>query len=51
MHTKNDVSGMAIDIPEKSHKQLKALSAILGKSMREVVLESTEDYLRTVKLN
>lgn len=50
MPVKNDVSRMTIDIPKKNHKQLKALSAILGKSMREIVLESIEDYLHRIKL-
>jgi len=50
MNVKNDVSRMTIDIPKKSHKQLKALSAILGKSMRELVLESIENYIHRVKL-
>lgn len=50
MNVKKDISRMTIDIPKKSHKQLKALSAVLGKSMREIVLESIEDYLHTVKL-
>jgi hypothetical protein len=50
MNLKTDVSRMTIDIPKKNHKQLKALSAILGKSMQEIVLESIEDYLHTVKL-
>jgi predicted DNA-binding protein len=50
MSVRTDVSRMTIDIPKKSHKQLKALSAILGKSMREMVIESIEDYLHSVKL-
>lgn len=48
---KNEMSRMTIDIPKESHKQLKAVSAVLGKSMREVVLESIEDYLQNVKLS
>lgn len=50
MSVRTDVSRMTIDIPKKSHKQLKALSAILGKSMREMVIESIEDYLHSVRL-
>jgi antitoxin component of RelBE/YafQ-DinJ toxin-antitoxin module len=50
MRTKNEVSRMTIDIPSKSHKQLKAVSVILGKSMREMVIESIDDYLHSVKL-
>jgi len=28
---------MTIDVPEEDHKRLKALAAILGKSMREII--------------
>ena len=50
IRTNEDVSRMTIDIPKKSHKQLKTLSALLGKSMREIVVESIEDYLHTAKV-
>ena len=50
MRLKSDISRMTIDIPQKSHKQLKTLSAVLGKSIREIVTESIEDYLHRVKL-
>ena len=50
MSVRTDVSRMTIDIPKKSHKQLKALSVVLGKSMREIVIESIEDYLHSIKL-
>ncbi|MFA6535087.1 MAG: hypothetical protein WCS92_02445 [Candidatus Babeliales bacterium] len=50
MSLKNDTSRMTIDIPKASHKQLKTLSAVLGKSIREIVTESIEDYLHHVKL-
>lgn len=50
MNLKNDVSRMTIDIPKKSHKQLKALSAILGKSMRHLVLESIDEYIDNIKV-
>lgn len=49
-NVKNEMSRMTIDIPKESNKQLKAVSAVLGESMREVVLESIEDYLQNVKL-
>lgn len=29
---------MTIDVPEEDHKRLKALAALLGKSMREIVI-------------
>ncbi len=39
MSEKYQLSRMTIDIPIGDHKRLKALSAILGKSMREIVAE------------
>lgn len=50
MQDKNELSRMTIDIPQKDHRQLKALSAVLGKSMRQMVIESIEDYLHSVKI-
>lgn len=39
MYAKNYLSRMTIDIPIEDHKRLKALAAVLGKSMREIVAE------------
>lgn len=39
MAAKNHLSRMTIDIPEEDHKRLKALAAVLGKSMREIIIE------------
>ncbi len=39
MATKSHISRMTIDMPEEDHKRLKTLAAILGKSMREIVVE------------
>lgn len=50
MNVRDDVSRMTIDIPKRSHKQLKALSAVLGKSMRELVVKLIDDYLQSAKL-
>lgn len=52
MNIKNneDVSRMTIDIPKNDHKKLKTLSVILGKSMREIVIESIEGYLKNAKV-
>lgn len=47
MNTKSNLSRITIDIPSESHKRLKALAAVLGKSMREIVLESIEKYVHT----
>jgi len=40
-----DISRITIDLPAASHKRLKALAAVLGKSMREIVIESIEEHL------
>ena len=45
MATKNDLSRITIDISRDDHKRLKAISAVLGKSMRVVVIEALEEYL------
>ena len=39
MSAKSDLFRMTIDIPAEDHKRLKALAAILGKSMREIVAD------------
>lgn len=36
---------MTIDLPQETHKRLKALAALRGKSMREIVEEFIEDHL------
>lgn len=45
MMAKNHMSRMTIDIPEEDHKRLKALAAVLGKSMREIVNEWIHEHL------
>jgi len=45
MNTKGELSRITLDIPKVDHKRLKALAAILGKSMREIVIESIEERL------
>lgn len=47
MSTKS-LSRITIDIPEVDHKKLKAVAAMLGKSMRELVIESIEERLSKV---
>lgn len=39
---KNDLSRIIIEIPKEQHRRLKSRAAILGKSMREVILEALE---------
>ncbi len=36
---------MTIDIPIEDHKRLKALAAVLGKSMREIVIDWMHENL------
>lgn len=45
MTTKSHMSRMTIDIPEEDHKRLKALAAVLGKSMREILIEWMHEHL------
>lgn len=45
MSGKNHMSRMTIDMPEEDHKRLKALAAVLGKSMREIVIEWIHGHL------
>jgi len=42
MDTKGNLSRITIDIPATDHKKLKARAALLGKSMREIILEALE---------
>jgi predicted DNA-binding protein len=42
MLKQSDMSRMTIDLPVEDHQKLKAVAAVLGKSMREVVLEAVE---------
>ena len=45
MAAKNNLSRMTIDISEEDHKRLKALAAVLGKSMRKIVIEWIQEHL------
>ena len=45
MSSKGDLSRITIDIKRVDHKRLKALAAVLGKSMRELVSDSIQDLL------
>lgn len=42
MSTKNNISRIIIEISKEHHRRLKARAAVLGKSMRELVLEALE---------
>jgi hypothetical protein len=45
MSAKSHLSRMTLDIPEEDHKRLKALAAVLGKSMRELVINWIHEHL------
>lgn len=45
MSTKGELSRITIDLPKESHKKLKAMAAVLGKSMREVVVDMLDEHL------
>jgi ribosomal 50S subunit-associated protein YjgA (DUF615 family) len=50
MDGKRELSRITIDISTANHKRLKALAAILGKSMRDIVVDSIEEHLHKVKI-
>lgn len=45
MSTKNELSRITIDISSVLHKKLKALAAVQGRSMREVIVELIDENL------
>ena len=45
MNERGDLSRITIDIPKMDHRRLKAMAAVLGKSMRELVIESIKEHL------
>lgn len=46
MKEKTILSRMTIDISEEEHKQFKAIAAVLGKSMRELVIDSIQKQIK-----
>lgn len=50
MNGRKDVSRITIDIPLADHRRLKALAAILGKSMRDIVVDSIEEHLHRINV-
>lgn len=50
MNEKKEISRITIDIPLKDHRKLKALAALLGKSMRDIVIDSIEEHLQKIKV-
>jgi ribosomal 50S subunit-associated protein YjgA (DUF615 family) len=48
---KKELSRITIDMPIADHKRLKAVAAILGKSMRDIVMDAIKDYLDKIKIS
>lgn len=46
MNNKKEMSRITIDIPKKEHKQFKAFAASIGKTMRELLVESIQEHLK-----
>ena len=44
------LSRMTLDIPQEDHKRLKALAAILGKSMKELVSHWIHEHLYSTNM-
>lgn len=49
MTQKNDFARITVDLPLNLQKKLKAVAALQGKSMREVVIQSVEKELKRTK--
>jgi hypothetical protein len=47
MNASGNISRITIDLPKESHQKLKAMAAVLGKSIREIVIESIEKQLKS----
>lgn len=44
---KNKLARMTIDLSREEHQKLKALAAILDKSLKDLVLDAVNAYLKT----
>lgn len=45
MSTKDHHSRLTIDLPDEDHKRLKALAAVLGVTMREIIANLIHEHL------
>ena len=48
MENKKDRLRITLDLPLPQHKQLKTVVAVLGKSMKEIMIEALDKHLRAV---
>lgn len=46
MRTNTETSRVTVDFPKEIHRMLKAKAALVGKSMREIIVESVDRDLR-----
>lgn len=51
MNPKKKLSRITLDIPSEEHKRLKAIAAMTGKSMRELILEALKKHLKETKMS
>lgn len=49
MNTRGSLSRITIDIPKTEHKKIKATAALLGVSMRELILEAIHSIEECLK--
>lgn len=49
MKPQKNLSRITIDIPAEEHKMFKAMAAVQGKSMREIVIEAIKNALQEAK--
>ena len=49
MSNKRNLSRITIDIPREDHKQFKSMAASIGKTMRELLVESIQKHLKSSK--
>lgn len=47
MHKKHNLSRITIDIPEEDHRKFKIIAASMGKTMREIVVESIQKHIKS----
>lgn len=47
MNKESKLSRITVDIPQESHKRLKTLAALQGRSMRDIIIESIEHHLHS----
>jgi len=48
MENKKDRLRITLDLPLAQHKQLKTVAAVLGTSMKDIMIEALEKHLRGI---